>query len=145
MPIFTFKSPSIIDLVCRILSREDYLGVAEQLNQASDVQNLMDLLLHLLRDHFLSNSDPTIDINGRARRLMFKLNSKIPVIPPSLIVKGVNMPAERNYIGSGGFGRVFEGKLREEVVALKVLYKSDNDVVSHLCRSDKDVVDCSLL
>ena len=54
------------------------------------------------------------------------------------------MPAERNYVGSGGFGRVFEGKLREEVVALKVLYKSDNDVVSHLCRSYKDVVDCSL-
>ncbi len=53
------------------------------------------------------------------------------------------MPAERSYIGSGGFGRVFESKLREEVVALKVLYKSDSDVVSHLCRSYKDVVDCS--
>ena len=53
------------------------------------------------------------------------------------------MPAERNYVGSGGFGRVFEGILREEVVALKVLYKSDNDVVSHLRRSHEDVVDCS--
>jgi len=74
---------------------------------------------------------------------MFKLNSKIPVIPPSLIVTGVNIPAERNYIGSGGFGRVFEGKLREEVVALKVLYKSDNDVVSHLRHSYKDVVHCT--
>ena len=53
------------------------------------------------------------------------------------------MLAERNYIGSGGFGRVFEGKLQEEVVALKVLYKCDDDVVSHLRRSYKDVVDCS--
>ncbi|KAF8325732.1 kinase-like domain-containing protein [Amanita rubescens] len=126
--ITSVVNASIINLVCRILAREDYLGVVDQLSQAPDVQNLLDFLLHLLRDRRLSNLDTTTDINGRARRLMFKLNSKMPVIPPSLIVTGVNMPAERNYVGSGGFGRVFEGKLQEEVVALKVLYKSDNDV-----------------
>jgi hypothetical protein len=60
---------------------------------------------------------------------MFKLNSKMPVIPPSLIVTGVSIPAELDYIGSGGFGRVFTGKLRGAAVALKVLYKSDNVVV----------------
>ncbi len=120
---------SIIDLVRRILYREDYLGVAEHLSQAPDIQNLLDFLLHLLRDRHLSNSDPTIDVNVRARRLMFKLNSKMPVIPPSLIVTGVSMPANRDYIGSGGFGRVFIGELQGAAVALKVLYKSDNDVV----------------
>ena len=126
--------------MCRILSREEYFSVAEQLNQATDVQNLLDILLHLLRNRLLSNSFPAIDINGRARQLMVTLSSKTPVIPPSLIVTGINMPAERNYVGSGGFGRVFEGKLQGEVVALKVIYKSsDNNVVSHYCY--KDVVD----
>jgi len=54
------------------------------------------------------------------------------------------MPTERNYIGAGGFGRVFVGKLREKVVALKVLYKSDNDVVSHLRRSYEGIIYCFL-
>ena len=40
------------------------------------------------------------------------------------------MPAECDHIGSGGFGRVFIGELQGAAVALKVLYKSDNDVVS---------------
>ena len=127
--ITSIVNASIIDLVCRILSREDYLSVAEQLSQPPDVQNLLDFLLHLLRDRRLSNSDPTIDNNERARRLMFKLNSKMPVIPPSLIVTGVSMATEREYIGSGGFGRVLIGELQGAAVALKVLYKSDNDVV----------------
>jgi len=45
------------------------------------------------------------------------------------------MAAELEYIGSGGFGRVFIGELRGAAVALKVLYKSDNDVVGrwHRC------------
>ena len=55
------------------------------------------------------------------------------------------MSAERNYIGCGGFGHVFEAKMGEEVVALKELYKPDNDVVSDLRRSYKgQVVECSL-
>ena len=41
------------------------------------------------------------------------------------------MPEKRDYIGSGGFGRVFRGELQGATVALKVLYyKPDNNVVS---------------
>ena len=39
------------------------------------------------------------------------------------------MPANREYIGSGGFGQILKGELRGDAVALKVLYKTDNDVV----------------
>ncbi len=60
---------------------------------------------------------------------MLKIISNISIIPPSLIVTGVTMPGGRDYIGSGGFGRVFKGELRGAVVALKVLYRSENQVV----------------
>jgi len=40
------------------------------------------------------------------------------------------MPTERDYIGGGGFGRVFKGELQGRAVALKVLYKPNNNVVS---------------
>ncbi len=43
------------------------------------------------------------------------------------------MPEKRDYIGSGGFGRIFKGELQGAAVALKVLYKSDNNVVSPSC------------
>ncbi|KAF8336181.1 kinase-like domain-containing protein [Amanita rubescens] len=89
-------------------------------------------MLHLLRDGRLPNLDETLGIKRRARRLMFKIITRIPVIPPSLIVTGVNMPEKRDYIGSGGFGRIFKGELEGAVVALKVLYKSDSNVA--FCR-----------
>ena len=70
-----------------------------------------------------------MDIAWRARRFMLKVISKIPIIPPSLIVTGINVPVDRDYIGGGGFGHVFKGKQQGRVIALKVLYKSDNQVV----------------
>jgi len=100
-------------------------------------------MLHLLRDHRLLNQDPTgINIDQRARRFMVKVISNIPVIPPSLIVTGVDMPVERHYIGAGGFGRVFRGELRGAPIVLKVLYKTGNNIVSHSTgRCYKAIVD----
>jgi hypothetical protein len=101
-----------------------------------DVKNLLDFMLYLLRNRCLSNPpDTSIDIKKRARRLMFKIISNMPVVPPSLMVTQVRMPAERDYIGSGGFGRIFKGELQGNTVALKVLYRSGNNVVSPSCRS----------
>lgn len=46
----------------------------------------------------------------------------------------VKVPAKRDYIGHGGFGDVFKGKLCGEIVALKVLYRTgDNVIVSPFC------------
>ncbi|KAF8329633.1 kinase-like domain-containing protein [Amanita rubescens] len=120
-------------LVCDLLSREDYVSVAEQLSQTSDVANLLDLMLQLLCDRHLSASPATtLDMNGRARRLILKIIARTPVIPQSLVVTGVSMPSERDYIGGGGFGRVFGGELQGRAVALKVLYKPNNNVA--FCR-----------
>ena len=132
---------STINLICKLLSSEDYVSIAGQLNQDSDVKNLLDFMLHLLRDNLLPDLDESMGLKRRARRLMLKIISRIPVIPSCLIVTGVCMSEKRDYIGSGGFGRVFKGELQGAVVALKVLYKSDSNVVSPACCYYKIVVD----
>lgn len=91
-------------------------------------------MLHLLRDGRLSNLNTTVDINRRARRFMLKIIKQTPVIPESLIVTGISVPAERDYIGRGGFGYVFKGELRGNAVAMKVLYKADTNIVSFYSR-----------
>ena len=79
--------------------------------------------------------DPDI-LKRRARRFMLKVITKTPVIPESLTVTGVRT-AEHDHIGRGGFGYVFKGELQGDIVALKVLYKVDNNVVgcSYQCRN----------
>ena len=52
------------------------------------------------------------------------------------------MPAEHDYIGGGGFGHVYKGELGGTAVALKVLYKSNNSVVSPSYRCYDVMVDC---
>ncbi|KAF8351953.1 WD40-repeat-containing domain protein [Amanita rubescens] len=121
-----------VDLLCKLLSKEDYVSIAGQLEHASDAKNLLDLMLRSLHERYLSSPDATIDVNQRARRLMIKIISKMPVMPNSLFVTGVIMPAHREYIGGGGFGHILKGELRGKAVALKVLYKTDHDVA--FCR-----------
>ena len=121
---------------------KDYAKITEQLNNVSDVNNMLDFLLCLVVNGHLSNTNATLsDANWRARRLMFKIIAKTPVVPTSLIVTGVSMPAEHDYIGGGGFGHVYKGELVGIAVALKVLYKSNNSVVSPSCRCYDVMVD----
>jgi hypothetical protein len=115
--------------MCKLLSEEDYLSGAARLD-TSDSQNLLDFILHMLRYRLLQNRNESVDFNRRAWRFMFKIITKIPVIPWSLLVTGVNKPAEQDYIGGGRFGRVYKSKIKGEAVALKALYKSGNNSVS---------------
>ena len=117
--------------MCKLFSGEDYASFAAQLTEASDAKNMLDFILQVLRDHHLKrNLDKTVDIKWRGRRFMFKVIEKTPVLPESLNVAGIRMPAQHDYIGHGGFGHVFKGELQGNMVALKVLYKADNNVVS---------------
>ena len=121
---------------------KDYVKIAEQLNDALDVSNMLDFILCLVVNGHLSNTNATLsDANWRARRLMFKVIAKTPVIPTSLIVTGVSMPAEHDYIGGGGFGHVYKGRLGGATVALKILYKINNSVVSPSCRCYDVIID----
>ena len=94
------------------------------------MKTLLDFMLYLLRNGSLSNSDAVSDASRRARRLMYKIMTKMPVMPMSLFVTGVSMKTHREYIGGGGFGLVFKGTLKEAPVSLKVLYKTHNNIVS---------------
>ena len=115
----------------KLFSREDYISFATQITDASDAKNLLDFIIHLLHnDNRLTNLNGFVDVNQRARRFMLKVITKTPVIPESLIMTGIRT-AEHDHIARGGFGHVFKGTLRGESVALKVLYKPDNNVVSY--------------
>ena len=114
--------------MCKLFSKDDYHSFAAHVADASDAKNLLDLILQVLHDHHLKpNLDETVDIRRRGRRFMLKVVSKTPVLPESLSVIGIRIPP---YISHGGFGQVFKGELRGDIVALKVLYNADNNVVS---------------
>lgn len=68
-----------------ILSRENYIDLAVQLNCVSDAQNLLDFRQQWLYSS-LSNQDPVImDMNRRARRFMLAVISRIHDVPLSNI------------------------------------------------------------
>ena len=120
-----------MNLTRKLLSRDpkDYVTIAEHIRNDSDVEILLEFMLHLLCERRLSNPAAAIeDINLRARRLMLKVATRTSVIPRFLMVAG-NLMSERDLIGSGGFGHVFKGELQGVAVALKVLYKNNHNIV----------------
>ena len=126
--IASIVNASTIELTYNLLLAEDYANLASQLPNASDIINLLDFILYLLLHGHLTK----LDVNGRARRLMMKIIKTTPVMPRSLFVTGIRMKENREYVGGGGFGRVFKGKLGGEAVAMKLLYKTQNNIVSWL-------------
>ena len=118
--------------MCRLLSSEDYASFAAQVYSVSAAKNLLDFILLLFDNPRSMNLNGTMDIKRRGRRFMLKIMAMTPVIPESMMVTGIRT-AEDDHIGRGGFGHVFKGELRGSAVALKVLYKPENDVVSCSC------------
>ncbi len=67
-----------------ILSRENYITLAAQLDDVSDAENLLDFIRQWL--HSLSNQDlATVDMNRRARRFMLAVISRMHDVPLSNI------------------------------------------------------------
>ena len=91
-------------------------------------------MLHLLCERRLPNPTAAMNINLRARRLMLKIATRTPVLPRFLMVTG-SVRSEGDLIGSGGFGHVFKGELQGAPVALKVLHRTNHNIVSSLHRS----------
>ena len=59
-------------------------------------------------------------------------------MPRSLFLTGIGVKIDRDgdFVGCGGFGLVFKCELQGELVALKVLYKTNNNIVSWSRRHD---------
>ena len=121
-----------IGLFYNLLAREDYVDAAEKLNHLSDIMNLLEFTIFVLRNRYFANPDPNVDTNQRARRLMSKIISKSPVIPRYLFLTGLKMPRNRNLIGLGGFGNIYKNEHEGKPVALKVLVKAHDNIVRHL-------------
>ena len=113
-----------------MLTREDYVDAAENLNNPLDIMNMLEYILFVLRNRYFSGSNSNLDTNWRARRLMSKIISKSRVMPGSLFLTGLTMLGGHDLIG-GPFGLVYNGEYEGKTVALKVLNKTRNNVVCH--------------
>ena len=119
-----------IGLLRNLLNRQDYVDAAEKLDHPSDIMNMLEFILLVLRTpSSFSNPGPNRDTNRRARRLMSKIISRSSIMPMSLFLTGLTMPGDRDLIGSEGFGLAFKGEHEGKAVALKVLYNVHHNVV----------------
>ncbi|KAF8351814.1 kinase-like domain-containing protein [Amanita rubescens] len=120
-------------LMRQLLDLSEFDSITSQLTTVPDVELLLDFILHLLRNHMLSNSG-TSNANWKARKLMFKLLSTITVIPKSLFITGVKAEPYLGAIGVSGFGRVFRGEYNGQSVALKLADggRKDDSLIKHL-------------
>jgi hypothetical protein len=75
--------PVMTDLLCHILSREDYINPVAQLDQASDAKNLLDFLLTILEYDvpFSNRRSSIVDMNWRGRQFMLEVFAKMHNIP----------------------------------------------------------------
>ena len=76
---------------------------------------------------------------------MLKTLTKIPVMPSSLFVKGINTKVNYDFIGRGGFGFVFKGELEGKPVALKLIYKTRHDDASLTIYMEISIADHGLI
>ncbi|KAF8339478.1 kinase-like domain-containing protein, partial [Amanita rubescens] len=127
-PITSVVNATSIDLLYRLLSREDYLTVAEEINHVSDAKNILDFMLYVLHNHYLSDPDGIMDTNRRARGLMTKVVMNARVMPKSLFLTGVTVSIDRENADNGESGPVFKGELRGAPIALRVVHKTRNDI-----------------
>ena len=124
-----------INLFYSLLSRDDYDDAAEALIDASDAKILLDFMLYVIRNHSLPDPEESLKTKRRARKMMSEIVKKVPVIPNSLVLAGITLPAERS-----GAGSVVKGGLHGSPVTVKVLSRThDNDIVQcfqsiFLCR-----------
>lgn len=126
-PITSVVNATSIGLLHRVLSRDDYLSAMKEINHGSDAKNILDFMLYVLHNRYLSDPDGIVDTNRRARRLMNKVISKARVMPRSLFLTGVTVSIDRETAGSGP---VFKGEMRGAPIALRVAHKTRNDIVS---------------
>ena len=125
-PITSIVNTTTVNLIHKLLSREDYINIAAELSDITVITNLVDFMLYLLCHGHLSNS---LHANSRTRRLMLNIITKTPVIPRSLLVTGVGAITDRDLIGVGRFGLVFKAELQGKLFVLKVLHRTYKNTV----------------
>ena len=110
-----------IDLLHNLLTHPDYVDDARRLNDDSDIMNMLEFILFVLRNHYFSSPDPNVDTNRRARRLMSEIIK--PRVMPSSLFMTFTMSRDRNSIG-----HVSKGEHEGKTVALVSIYRAYPDV-----------------
>ena len=91
---------------------------------------MLDFILYVLHNRYLSDPDATVNINQRARQVMAKIIMRTSVMPRSLFLNGIVIPTDSENTGRGGFGHIFKGELWGVSIALKAVHKIHCNIVS---------------